>query len=411
MRQVAITGMGIISPLGNDIPSFWAALCAGECGIGPITRFDTEKFKVKLAAEVKYFDPLQYMEKADLIHRDLYTQYALAAAAQAMEDSGILGKVAPERLAVYFSSGVGGMGTFQTEVGKLLEKGPKRVSPYFVPMMIANMAAAEIAIQYQARGACIPVVTACATGSNSIGEALRAIRHGYADAVICGGAEAPIMEISVAGFANMMALSQSEDPNAASLPFDARRGGFVMGEGAGCLVLEELEGAKARGAHIYGILAGYGSSCDAHHITAPQPEAEGAIRAIRQAIGEAGGCEGKQIYINAHGTGTPLNDAAETRAIKGALGRAVEHCLLSSSKSMTGHMLGAAGAAEAIVTALALERGIIPPTINLEQPDPECDLDYTPLHSRAAKPGLGLSLSLGFGGHNACLAILKAGEK
>lgn len=406
MRQVAITGLGVLSPLGNDVPTFWSALCAGTCGIGPITRFDTTNYKVKLAAEVKDFDPLQYMDKADLIHRDLYTQYALAAAAQAVEDSRISGTVAPERLGVYFGSGVGGMTTFQSEVGKLRDKGPKRVSPYFVPMMIANMAAAEIAILYRAEGPCVPVVTACATGSNSIGEAYRAIRHGYADAMICGGAEAPILEIGVAGFTNMMALSQSTDPNAASLPFDARRSGFVMSEGAACLVLEEREHAEARGAHIYGLLAGYGSTCDAYHITAPHPEATGAARAIRQAIEEAGGSEGRTVYINAHGTGTPLNDTAETKAIKLALGQQASCALVSSTKSMTGHMLGAAGAAEAVATVLALERGIIPPTIHLDQPDPECDLDYVPHHSRAVQAQIGLSLSLGFGGHNACLAML-----
>lgn len=406
MRQVAITGLGIISPLGNDVPTFWSALCAGVCGIGPITRFDTTNYKVKLAAEVKHFDPLQYMEKADLIHRDLYTQYALAAAAQAVEDSRLPGTVEPERLGVYFGSGVGGMTTFQAEVGKLREKGPKRVSPYFVPMMIANMAAAEIAILYQAEGPCLPVVTACATGSNSIGEAYRAILHGYADAMICGGAEAPILEIGVAGFTNMMALSQSDDANAASLPFDARRSGFVMSEGAACLVLEERQRAEARGAHIYGLLAGYGSTCDAYHITAPHPEATGAARAIRQAIEEAGGSQGRTVYINAHGTGTPLNDVAETKAIKLALGQQAQSTLISSTKSMTGHMLGAAGAAEAVATVLALEKGIIPPTIHLDQPDPECDLDYVPHHSRQAQAQLGLSLSLGFGGHNACLAML-----
>lgn len=406
MRQVAITGLGIISPLGNDVPTFWSALCAGVCGIGPITRFDTTNYKVKLAAEVKHFDPLQYMEKADLIHRDLYTQYALAAAAQAVEDSRLPGTVEPERLGVYFGSGVGGMTTFQAEVGKLREKGPKRVSPYFVPMMIANMAAAEIAILYQAEGPCLPVVTACATGSNSIGEAYRAILHGYADAMICGGAEAPILEIGVAGFTNMMALSQSDDANAASLPFDARRSGFVMSEGAACLVLEERQRAEARGAHIYGLLAGYGSTCDAYHITAPHPEATGAARAIRQAIEEAGGSQGRTVYINAHGTGTPLNDVAETKAIKLALGQQAQSTLISSTKSMTGHMLGAAGAAEAVATVLALEKGIIPPTIHLDQPDPECDLDYVPHHSRQVQAQLGLSLSLGFGGHNACLAML-----
>lgn len=406
MRQVAITGLGIISPLGNDVPTFWSALCAGVCGIGPITRFDTTNYKVKLAAEVKHFDPLQYMEKADLIHRDLYTQYALAAAAQAVEDSRLPGTVEPERLGVYFGSGVGGMTTFQAEVGKLREKGPKRVSPYFVPMMIANMAAAEIAILYQAEGPCLPVVTACATGSNSIGEAYRAILHGYADAMICGGAEAPILEIGVAGFTNMMALSQSDDANAASLPFDVRRSGFVMSEGAACLVLEERQRAEARGAHIYGLLAGYGSTCDAYHITAPHPEATGAARAIRQAIEEAGGSQGRTVYINAHGTGTPLNDVAETKAIKLALGQQAQSTLISSTKSMTGHMLGAAGAAEAVATVLALEKGIIPPTIHLDQPDPECDLDYVPHHSRQVQAQLGLSLSLGFGGHNACLAML-----
>ena len=406
-RRVVITGMGIVSPLGNDVPTFWGNLLQGKCGIGPITKFDTSAYKVKIAAEVKDFDPTQYMEKADIMHSDRYTQFAMAAACQAMAQSGLQGNVAPERIGVYIGTGIGGIETFMIEHRKLLEKGPRRISPYFIPMMIANMASGMIAIRFGCKGPAMPMVTACASGNNAIGEALRVIRHGYADAMIAGGAEATVNEIALAGFTNMQALSTAEDPLAASLPFDARRRGFVMGEGAGALVLEEYEHAKARGATILAELCGYGSTCDAYHMTAPDPEAEGGARAIRDAWQEAD-CATEQIYINAHGTGTPLNDKAETLAIKKALGEDLARkALISSTKSMTGHMLGAAGAAEAVVSVLALQENIVPPTIGLTEPDPACDLDYVPLQARKAELKLALSSSLGFGGHNACLAFKK----
>jgi len=409
MNRVAITGLGVISPVGNNLEQFWQSLSQGRLGIGPLTRFDTENFKAHVAAEVKDFDPRQYMDKAEAQNNDLYSQYGIAAACQAVEDSGLLGTVQPERLGVYFGAGIGGIGSFQEEYRKLLEQGPRRVSAHFITKLIANMAASRIAIRFNCAGPCMPAVTACASGSTSMGEALRLIRHGYADAVIAGGAEASITEIGIAGFTNMQALSTAEDPALASLPFDRRRGGFVIGEGAGALVLEEYQRARERGAHIYAELVGYGSTCDAYHITAPDPEAAGVIRAIRQGLAEAAYQEGEAVYVNAHGTGTPLNDAVETKAIKGAFGEeAARRLLVSSTKSMTGHMLGAAGAVEAIAAILALRKGLVPPTVGLTEPDPECDLDYVPLTARPADLDLAVSLSLGFGGHNACLALRKA---
>lgn len=410
MNRVVVTGMGVITPLGNDVATFWAQLKAGECGIGEITKFDTTDFKVKIAAEVKDFDPLSYMDKIDVAHSDPYTRYAMGAAVQAMDDSGVAGAVAPERFGVSFGTGIGGIGTLVVEHTKLMERGPRKVSPFFIPMMIANMAAGMIAIRYGCKNAATPAVTACASGSNAIGEALRAIRHGYADVMIAGGAEAAINEIAVAGFTNMQALSTATDPMVASLPFDARRGGFVMGEGAGALILETYEHAKARGAKIYAELCGYGSTCDAYHMTAPHPDAEGGARALADALAEAD-VDTDKIYINAHGTGTPMNDKGETLAIKRALGEARAYrALVSSTKSMTGHMLGAAGAVEAVAAILALREGIVPPTIHLDHPDPECDLDYVPLTARKAEIEVALSASLGFGGHNACLAFKKIGE-
>ena len=407
-RRVVVTGMGAVSPVGNDVQTSWENLISGVHGIGPITRFDTTEYKAKLAAEVKDFDARQYMEKAEILRSDLYAQYALASACQAMEESGIEGTVDPERFAVYFGSGIGGIGTFTREHTKLLERGPSRVSPYFIPMMIANMGAGMIAIRFNCQGAALPAVTACASGSNAIGEAVRAIRHGYADAVISGGAEASINECGVAGFVNMKALSVAEDPDAASLPFDKRRAGFVIGEGAAALVLEEYEHAVKRGAKIYGEVCGYGSTCDAYHITAPLPDAAGGARAMKQALEEAGYTGEETLYINAHGTGTPLNDSGETIAIKTALGEEKAHAsYVSSTKSMTGHMLGAAGAIEAIVCLKVLETGIIPPTINLLEADPACDLNYVPNKAVKADIDLCLSNSLGFGGHNACLAFRK----
>ena len=407
-RRVVVTGMGAITPVGNSVQECWQNLVAGKNGIGPITLFDTENYKAKLGAEVKNFNPLDYMEKSDMLRSDRYAQFAVAAASQAVEESGIEGKVDPERFAVYFGAGIGGISTFEGEYTKLTQKGPRRVSPLFVPMLIANMAAGMIAIKHNCQGAAMPAVTACASGSNAIGEAMRLIRHGYADAVISGGAEAAICASAVAGFANMQALSVSEDVNAASLPFDARRNGFVIGEGAVALVLEEYEHAKARGAKICGEVCGYGSTCDAHHITAPHPEARGGAQAMKDAMKEAGYTEADTVYVNAHGTGTPMNDTTETIAIKTAMGEeAAARAYISSTKSMTGHMLGAAGAVEAMACLLALRDGIIPPTINLNDPDPKCDLNYVPNKAVSADISLALSNSLGFGGHNACLAFRK----
>ena len=378
------------------------------CGIGPITRFDTEGYKAKLAAEVRDFDPESVgIDRAQAKRTDLFAQYAMAAALQAVEDSGIEGKVASERFGVYVGSGIGGMQTFVQETEKLLNRGPSRVSPFFVPMMIGNMAAGNIAIRFGAKGPCLPVVTACATSSHAIGEAFRAIRYGHADAIIAGGAEATIIPLAVAGFSNMKALSESEDPNAASLPFDARRGGFVMGEGSGIVVLEEYEHAVSRGAKLYAEVCGYGNTCDAYHITAPDAEAVGAANAIRLALEEAN-WQGERLYINAHGTGTPMNDKVETLAIKKAMGEeAARKALISSTKSMTGHMLGAAGGVEAIACAFALKNGVVPPTIHLEQPDPECDLNYVPNAAVKADIEIAISSSLGFGGHNAVVALRK----
>lgn len=407
-RRVVVTGLGVISPVGHNVQEVWDNLINGVNGIGPITLFDTTDYKAKLGAEVKNFNARDYMEKADILRSDRYSQFAVAAACQAVEESGIVGTVEPDRLAVYFGSGVGGMGTFIQEHTKLIKRGPTRVSPYFVPMMIANMAAGMIAIRFNCQGAALPAVTACASGSNAIGEALRAIRHGYADAVITGGAEAPITTCGVAGFINMQALSVADDPNAASLPFDKRRNGFVIGEGSAALVLEEYEHAVQRGAKIFGEVCGYGSTCDAHHITAPLPDARGGARAMKDALDEADYKPGETVYVNAHGTGTPLNDAAETKAIKSSLGEeAARAAYISSTKSMTGHMLGAAGAIEAIACLKTLETGIIAPTINLLEPDPECDLNYVPNKAIQADIQIAISNSLGFGGHNACLAFRK----
>ena len=408
MRRVVVTGMGIISPIGNNVKDFWDSLLSGKHGIAPITKFDTTEYKAKLAAEVKDFNARDYMEKADMLRSDLYAQFGLAAACQAAEESGVIGTLPPERVAVYFGSGIGGIQTFTEELDKLRTRGPKRVSPYFIPMLIANMAAGMIAIRFNCKGAAMPSVTACASGANAIGEALRAIRHGYADAVITGGAEASITECGIAGFINMQALSVAEDPDAASLPFDRRRGGFVIGEGGAALVLEEYEHAKSRGAKIYGELCGYGSTCDAYHITAPRPDAEGGARAMTDALAESGYAGTEAVYVNAHGTGTPLNDVAETLAVKKAFGEEkAREVFISSTKSMTGHMLGAAGAAEAIVSLKVLCEGIVPPTLNLVEPDPECDLNYVPNKALSANIDLVLSNSLGFGGHNACLAFKK----
>ena len=405
-RRVVVTGMGAISPVGKGVEENWRNLVDGVNGIDKITLFDTSDFKAKLDGEVKDFNPRDYMEKSDVLKSDRYAQFAIAAASEAVGMSGIIGNVDPERLAVYFGTGIGGMATFVKEHNTLLKRGPGRVSPFFVPMMIANMSSGLISIRYNAQGPAMPAVTACASGTNAIGEAMRLIRHGYADAVIAGGSEAAICECGVAGFINMQALSTATDRNAASLPFDKRRSGFVIAEGGAALILEEYEHAKKRGAAIYAELVGYGSTSDAYHITAPRADAEGARRAMSQALQEAGYSSADSVYVNAHGTGTPLNDKAETLAIKHALGEeAARKAVISSTKSMTGHMLGAAGALEAIVSIKALETGIIPPTINLLEKDEECDLDYAPLKAVRKDITLAISNSLGFGGHNGCLAF------
>lgn len=410
MKRVVITGMGVISPVGNSLKAFWDGLLAGVCGVGPITRFDTEGFKAKLAAEVKDFNPADFgMDVPTQRRMDKFTQYAIAAAKQAVEESGIVGTVEPERLGVYVGSGIGGMSTFVEQSNRLNERGPSRVSALFIPMMISNMAAGTIAIQYNAQGPCLPTVTACATSTHAVGEAYRAIAHGYADAIVAGGTEATITPLAVAGFTTCMALSLEQDPLKASLPFDARRAGFVMGEGAGILVLEEYERAVKRGAHIYAEICGYGNTCDAYHVTAPRPDGSGGARAMELALREAALSDEDCLYINAHGTGTPLNDKSETLAIKRALGEEAAHrAIISSTKSMTGHMLGAAGAVELIASAKAVEEGVVPPTIGLTEPDPECDLDYTPLTARRANLTIAVSTSLGFGGHNGAVALRPA---
>ena len=407
-RRVVVTGIGAVTPLGNNTADTWQNMKSGRNGIAPITHFNTDNFKAKLGAEVKGFDPKEYLEVNEVLRTDRFAQFAVAASQQAVEESGVKGTVEPERFAVLFGTGIGGIGTFETEHTKLMEKGPRRVSPLFVPMMIGNMASGLIAIRHDCRGPAMPAVTACASGSNAIGEAMRLVRHGYADAVITGGAEASIVPIAVAGFSNMKALSVSEDPDAASLPFDKRRGGFVIGEGSVALVLEEYEHAKARGAKIYGEVCGYGSTCDAYHITAPHPDGRGGAQAMADAMKEAGYTENDTVYINAHGTGTPMNDAVETIAIRKALGEEnAGKAFVSSTKSMTGHMLGAAGAVEAMACLFALNEGIIPPTINLLEQDEQCDLNCVPNTAVKAEITLALSNSLGFGGHNACLAFRK----
>ncbi len=409
MKRVVITGLGAITPVGNDIPSFWESLSTGKSGIGLIGHFDTTDYKVKVAAEVRDFDVTQYVDKMAAKRLDLFSQYAIAAAQQAMDDSALV--CDPERLGVYIGSGIGGLTTMVREEEKLIKSGPSRVSPMTIPMMISNLAAGNVAIRFNAQGPCLPVVTACATGTNAIGEAARTIAGGWADAIIAGGSEASITTLGVAAFTSCMALTQNDDPATACRPFDRRRDGFVMGEGAGILILEEYEHAKARGATIYAEVAGYGHTCDAHHVTAPDPEAKGASRAIRQAIEQAGYTGGERVYYNAHGTSTPLNDASETRAVKLAFGEeAAQKVAVSSTKSMTGHMLGAAGAIEAIASVLALQNGLIPPTIGYAEPDPACDLDYVPNTARREPIDLAVSASLGFGGHNACLAFRKVTE-
>ena len=407
MCRVVVTGMGVISPVGNDLDTFWNSLKNGVCGVDKIKRFDASGLKVSLDAEVKEFNPKDYYDSMQEIRKsDLFMQYAMAAAKQAVEQSGILSSdLDKERFGVYIGSGIGGINTTIREQDKLRDKGPDMVSPFFVPMMISNMAAGAVSIKFGAKGPTLPVVTACATSTHTLGEAYRAIKHGYADAIIAGGSEASINELAMAGFINCQALNLSENPEEGSLPFDKRRGGFVMGEGAGIVILEEYEHAKKRGAEILAEVVGYGNTADAYHITAPDPEGDGAIRAIRNAVNEAKIGDGDEIYINAHGTGTHLNDAMETKAIKAVFGKRAYDIHISSTKSMTGHMMGATGAVEAIASVLALKDGVIPPTINYKEADEECDLDYTVNKAANVQVDYAISTSLGFGGHNACIAF------
>ena len=405
-RRVVVTGTGVISPVGNDVKTYWDSLLKGVCGIDFITLFPTDDLPVKIAAEVKDFNPADYQIEAPFARKqDKFTLYAVAAAWQAVTESGITGNIDPMRFGVYVGSGIGGFSTQMRETEKLFNEGAKWVSPLFIPTMIANIAAGNIAIRNNACGPCLPVVTACATSTHAIGEAYRAIKHGYADAVIAGGSEAAVVPLGIAGFANAKALSKSEDPKRASLPFNRNRGGFVMAEGAAMLVLEEYEHAVARGAEIIAEICGYGNTCDAHHVTAPRPDGTTQAAAIRQALDEAGYTSDDVLYINAHGTGTALNDTSETLAFKLALGEDAYKAHISSIKGHIGHMLGAAGAAEAVATVLALKNGVVPPTVGLDDVDPECDLNYTPDKPVKADLTIAISDSLGFGGHNGCIAF------
>ncbi len=409
-RRVVVTGTGVISPVGNDTQTYWNNLLDGVCGIDYIKSIPTEGLPVRIAGEVKDFVPADYgIEPAFARKQDKFTVYAVAAAWQAVNESGLKPSenIDPSRYGVYVGSGTGGFMTQVRETEKMLSEGAKWISPLFIPTMISNMASGNIAIRNNACGPCLPIVTACATGTHAIGEAFRAIKHGYADAIIAGGAEAPAIPVGIAGFANAKALSRSEDPKYASLPFNRNRGGFVMAEGAGILVLEEYEHAKSRGADIIAEICGYGNTCDAYHVTAPRPDGTTQAAAIRHALDEAGYTSDDVLYINAHGTGTALNDVTETESFKIALGEDAYKAHISSTKGSTGHLLGAAGGVEAIAAVLALKNGIVPPTINLDEVDPECDLDYTPNTPVKAALTMALSDSLGFGGHNACLAFRK----
>lgn len=412
VKRVVVTGLGVVSPVGNNVETYWKNILEGVCGIDFIKAFPTEDLPVKIAGEVKDFNPADYSIEAPFARKqDKFTVFAVAAAYQAMQQSGLdsseEGNIDPFRLGVYVGSGIGGFTTQYRETEKMISEGAKWISPLFIPTMISNIAAGNIAIRNNACGPCLPVVTACATSTHAVGEAYRAIKHGYADAIIAGGAEASTIPLGIAGFANAKALSRSEDPKYASLPFNKNRGGFVMAEGAAILVLEEYEHAKARGANILAEVCGYGNTCDAHHVTAPRPDGKTQAAAIKMALDEAGYTSSDNLYINAHGTGTALNDASETAAFKIALGEDAYKAHISSTKSMTGHMLGAAGAVEALTCVLALKDGIVPATINLDEPDPECDLDYTPNKPVKAPLTIAISDSLGFGGHNGCVAFRK----
>lgn len=407
-RRVVVTGIGAVSPVGNSAEQAWENVIAGKSGIGPLTRIDTSKFTVSVAAEVKDFNIEDYIEKKEARKMDRFTHYAIAASMMAAKDANltITDEMAP-RVGVWIGSGIGGMETHEQQFLTFQERGVRRVSPFFVPMMIPDMASGQVSIYLGAKGVNSCSVTACASGTNSIGDAFKVIERGDADVMITGGAEAPIVTMAVAGFSANTALSLNPDTATASRPFDKNRDGFVIGEGAGILILEEYEHAKARGAKIYGEVVGYGSTGDAHHITAPAPNGEGAARAMQMAIDDAQVSPNRVGYINAHGTSTPYNDLFETQAVKTVFGDHAYKLAMSSTKSMTGHLLGAAGGIEAIFTVLALKEGILPPTMNLHEPDPECDLDYVPNAARKAEVEYALSNSLGFGGHNACLLFKK----
>lgn len=410
-RKVVVTGLGVVSPVGNDVQTFWKNLVDGVCGIVRMEEYDGLDINVKVGGKVRDFNPEQYgIEKPFIRKQDKFTVYAVAATQQAMAQSGLVSgeNIDPYRLGVYVGSGIGGYGTIVAECEKTVKEGLRWVSPNYVSTMISNIAGANVAIRYNACGPCVDTVSACASGTNSIGEAYRSIKHGYCDAIIAGGAEAALVPMGVAAFAASRALTKAEDPLRASLPFNAQRGGFVLGEGAGIMILEEEEHAKARGAEILAYITGYGNTCDAHHVTAPNPTGEPQAAAIRMALEESGYSSDDVLHINAHGTGTALNDSCETKAFKIALGEDAYKAHICSTKSMTGHLLGAAGAIEAIAAVLALKEGTIPPTIGLDDQDPVCDLNYTPLVAAKADITIAASDSLGFGGHNACVAFRKA---
>lgn len=408
MRRVVVTGIGAITPVGTGVSEMWKNIQDGVCGIDAITHFDTSDFDVKLAAEVKDFDPTAYISKKEARRMDRYCQFACAAANLALEDAGCDFKEDdPFRVGVLLGSGIGGINTLEEEHIKALEKGYGRVSPFFIPMMISNMGCGMISIQHGFKGANFTAVTACSSSNHAIGEAFRNIKHGYLDVAVAGGAEATITKFATAGFNNMGAVTRSTDKTRASIPFDKERSGFVMGEGSVMLILEELEHAQKRGAKIYGEIAGYGATADAYHITSPDPEGSGAIKAMQLAMEEAGVQPEQVGYINAHGTSTPINDKFETNAIKKVFGEKAKEIPVSSTKSMTGHMLGAAGAIEAAITTLALRDGMLPPTVGCQVPDEECDLDYITEGARKADVQYALSNSLGFGGQNATLCLKK----